>query len=274
MAVTKRSFYVVLAEAIADLEEHGFDNQDRLERWLLQLEQAARGSLVPEYVLVNALRDTLQRVYARATRDGALVRTHPGVSQFTLAQVQHKLRAELDRRILASAQLIKLNREASIRRTLQRFAGWATSIPAGGTEVAKRGKVSQEVRRGIAGLPFEERRVVIDQGHKLAAALNDIIATDGGAIAAQWRHVPEGPPAYDARPAHVARDGEWFLVRDSWALREGLLKRTEVQYTDQVEAPGEFVYCRCSYRYAYNLRDVPEELLTARGRAELERVAS
>jgi len=69
------------------------------------------------------------------------------------------------------------------------------------------------------------------------------VATDGGAIAAVWRHVREGG-GYQARPEHEARNGKIFVVRDNWALLKGLMKLAGAQYTDQIEAPGELVILR------------------------------
>ena len=241
----RAEFYRILTAAIEDLTDHGFDSQVRLEEWLERLRRAAAASLVPEHVLERNLKDVLERVYRRTVEGLKLIQMHPAVSRYTLERVKPKLRAELDRRIMASANLIRLNRQASIERTLQRFAGWATSIPIGGTEVTKKREEQRRIRRGIAGLSFEERRVTIDQGHKLVAAINDIVAQDGGAIALTWRHVNEGPPAYDARPNHVARDGHIFVLRDNWAMQKGLMKLAGRKYYDQVTAVGEEPFCRC-----------------------------
>jgi len=269
----KQAFNATLSLAIDDLLEHGFDSEERVREWQRKLRAAAAESLVPEYVIKRQVDDALVRVYKRWVENPTtLRRRHHGVSMFTLQNVKPKLRAELDRRILASANLIKLNREASIERTLQRFAGWSTSIPIGGTDLQKRKAVKDEVRRGISGLPFEERRVVIDQGHKLVSAVNHIVAKDGGAIAGIWRHVHMGPPAYQSRPAHVARDGEYFLIRDSWAAEQGLVKTRGVTFTVDIEQPGELIFCGCHYEYVYAIGDLPRELLTAKGVEELDRV--
>lgn len=252
--------------------EHGFDSQKRLDDWLERLRRAAVASLVPEHVLERNLKDMLERVYRRTVEGPKLIRMHPGVSRFTLQQVKPKLRAELDRRILASASLIRLNRDASIERTLQRFAGFATSIPIGGTEIAKKREEKRRIRRGIAGLSFEERRVVIDQGHKLAASINDIVAQDGGAIALIWHHVNEGPPAYDARPKHVARDGHIFVLRGNWAMKDGLMKLAGRQYYDQVTAVAQEPFCRCTAEFLFSLSDLPADMLTQKGKRSLEDV--
>lgn len=268
MASDKTRFYEVLTEAVNDLVLHGFDSQQRIDMWLQRLREAARVTLVPPEVLERALKDALVRVYQRTVDGGKLAKMHADLSEFTLSQIKPKLRDELDRRILASASLIKLNREASIQRTLQRFAGWATSIPKGGTEVQKRSEVAKEVRRGIAGLPFEERRVVIDQGHKLVSAINDIVARDGGAIAAIW-HSHWREAGYNFREEHKQRDRHLYVVRNNWALESGFMKLGGSQYTDEISEPGYEIYCRCYYQYVYNLRDLPVIMLTNKGKAAL-----
>jgi hypothetical protein len=262
-------FYGILNAAIDDLLEYGFDSQERLDRWLKRLAATAEISLLSEEKLSAALQTLLQRTFKRATSDREILEVHPGVSAFTLRQVRPKLRQLLDQKIHASAGLIRLNREASIARTLQRFAGWASSVPAGGTEVGKRREVKKQIRRGIASLPFEERRVIIDQGHKLTAAINEVIAVDGGAIAGRWHHVKRGPPSYDARPEHVARDGKVYLLRGSWALQRGFVKPGSVGFSDQITQPGEEIFCSCWYEFIYALRDLPRDMLTAKGKEAL-----
>lgn len=266
----RRRFYEIVSEAVSDLIEHGFDSQERIDRWLIQIRRAAQLALVPEAEIDDFLRKSLGRIFLRATATSALRRKHQDVEPFKLEQIKPGLRAELRRRIATSASLIKLNRAASIERTLQRFAGWASSVPIGGSDVTSRKETVANVRRSIAGLPFEERRVVADQGHKLAAAVNDIVGRDGGAIALVWHHVKEHLPEYDARPSHVARDGKVYLLRDSWAVKDGLVKPGSHQYYDEVTAVGEEISCRCFATYIYVLSALPEDMLTEKGKAMLK----
>lgn len=264
---SRRRFYQIVAAAIADFTEYGFDSQERLERWLAELRRAALAALVPEHALEELLKASLGRAFRAATSAVVLQEKHRGIEPFKLEQIRYGLHAELRRRILSSANLIRLHREASVERTLQRFAGWASSIPAGGTRAVNRSETAEHVRRSIAGLPFEERRVIIDQGHKLVASVNDIVARDGGAIAMVWHHVKEGPPAYAARPEHVARNGKIFVIRDNWALKDGLMKLAGRPYLDEVDQPAEAPFCRCSGRYLYVPSALPPEMWTAKGRA-------
>ena len=236
------SFYDVLTRAVNDLTEHGFDSVERLQFWQDQLRRAAERSMTPPTVLQRMLNEALRAIYRRLVEKGGALKYHRGVERFTLARVAPHLRSELDRRILASADLIKLNREQTIARTLQRFSGWATSIPKGGSEQVRKTETKENIRRGIAGEPFESRRVLIDQGHKLTAAINQTIAEGGGALALVWRsHWRQ--VGYDYREDHKERDGQVYLLRGTWAQERGLIKPGQAGYYDAVTAVGEEVFC-------------------------------
>lgn len=270
-STSRADFYKVLTDAINDMLEHGFDSMDRITLWVERIREAAIRSLVPQRVLETTLVSTFRGIYRQTVERGMILRQHPGVSLFTLERVKPALRAELDRRILASADLIKLNREAAVRDTLQRFSGWATSIPAGGSDAVNRREQKAEIRKPLASLPFRERRVAIDQGHKFSNNLSEILAVEGGALAGIW-HSHWRQINYRFRPDHKERDERLYVVRDNWALERGLMKLGGHEYTDQITKPGEEVYCRCFYQYLYSLRRLPADMLTEKGRAELERV--
>lgn len=262
------TFAETVREAVKRFAERGFTNEAELNDWLARLRRAAEATMASRARMEEMLRDALKAVYKRLVEQQSIFRFHPGISRFTLAQVKPRLHAELTRRILASAQLIKLNREDTIAATLRRFAGWATSIPPGGSDTTSKREAAVEISKAMQRLSFVERRVLTDQGHKLNASINAVLAHDGGAIAAKWNHHHVTYP----RPVHLARDGKVFLVRDSWAQQRGLVKRGANGYTDEIEMVGELPSCRCSYTYLYALRQLPDELLTERGRNALAEV--
>lgn len=266
-----QSFYDILTEAVADITEHGFDSQTRIDFWMEKLRKAAQETLRPPSVMEQMLRDALGALYRKLVERGGILRLNPGVTRFTLEKVKPVLRAELDRRIMASAQLIRLNREQAIAKTLQRFSGWSTSVPKGGSGAVDRRETKDDIRKSLARLPFEERRVLIDQGHKFASALNQTLALDAGAIAAKW-HSNWRQAGYDYREDHRERDGHVYAVRGAWAIDKGLMKIGPNGYTDEITKPAEEPFCRCTYQYLYNLRDLPPDMLTAKGRAELSRI--
>ena len=189
------------------------------------------------------------------------------VSRFDINKIKPKLRAELDKRIVASANLIKLNREEAIEKILRRFSGWATSIPLGGTKSVKKVKEKDDIKKSISKIPFEERRVIIDQTHKLTASIRDIVALDNGAIAAEWNsHWRQAN--YNYRKDHKERDEKVYVIKGSWADNEGYIKAKN-GYIDDITMPGEEVYCRCYYKYIYTLGKMPESMLTKKAKIKL-----
>jgi hypothetical protein len=228
---------------------------------------------------------------------GSSVKLSAGVSRFTLEHVKPHLRGELNRRIMgmaeASADLIGSDREAVIEATLQRFAGWITPMPrdtsskltslpglwvtrvrswlSGGRQRSAEMMYSRELPSELVDAPFEERwrLVMIDQGHKFSSALSEILAKDGGAIAMKWQSSPR-EQNYSSRPDHEERDSVIYTIRDNWALNRGFMKSGAAGYYDEITSIGSEPMCRCNAIWLYNLRDLPDEMLTPKGRAGLE----
>lgn len=264
-------FFSTVSAAVTDMVTHGFDSIDRVSFWIDRIRSSAIRNMVPPDVLERNLNETMRAVHRSKVERAGLLKQHPGVSRFTLEKVAPRLRSELDRRIMASADLIKRNREKAIAETLQRFSGWATSIPAGGSDALSRREAATEIRKALVSLPYRERLVATDQSHKFVANLNEILATDAGAIAARWNS-HAGEAGYNARPSHAARQGRVYLIRDNWASAKGLVKVGPDGYYDQITAAGEEVNCRCWITYLYALRRLPPDMLTQCGAEELQRV--
>lgn len=263
------TYFEVLTAAVNDVAAYGYDSEERIAYWTDQIRRAAERSMRSEAEVEQAVREGMMAVFRRQVEAGGALKANPGVTPFTLQQIRPELHAELERRIAASINLIKLNRPQAVLKTQQRFRGWATSVPKGGTKDVKKVKQKQELRKALSQLPFEERRVIIDQNHKLANAINTTVAENGGAIGGVWHAHGPHQRGYDGRPAHNARDGKFFLVRDSWAHEAGLVKPNANGYTDEVEQPAELPYCRCSWQYKFSLRSIPTDCLTAKGEKAL-----
>ncbi len=265
----RQTFRALLLEGIRKFAESGYRSESDLQEWMQRLEAALEIELPSDEESKVALARILESVYARDMKRGIAKRV-PGVSQYTLSRVAPHLRAELDRRIWAGADLIKLRKRAATQQSLQRFAGWTTSVPPHGFPRIPKNDlrdVAREIGMPVASLKYERRRLAIDQSAKMMSAVSSIVAEGEGAIAAIWHDRGAQDGGYDARPEHLARSGKLFLIRDSWALNDGLIRKGSAKYTDEIEQPAEFVYCSCTYEYVVHLQDLPENLLTAKGRA-------
>ena len=268
--MSRKRFYETVAAAIRDFAIHGYDSQERLDHWRRLLEEAAKASFVDMDQVERDIRRTMVAGYHRLITRGGILKRMPQVHAYTLEKIKPALHSELNRRIMASVDLIKLNRPLAVAKTLQRFTGWASSVPEGGFPkdirkgAFKPADVRKDLHKAMTSLPFEERRVIIDQNAKLFSAINSTVAEAGGAIGAIWQS-HKHQRNYNGRPAHNKRDGHVFLVRDSWAIKKGLVKKGAGDYVDSVEQPGEFVFCRCSWIYIFSLRDLPKDWLTKKG---------
>jgi hypothetical protein len=265
----KRTFRALLLEGISKFAESGYTSEGELQEWLGRLHEALDRELPSDEESKKTLARILEGIYERDMRSG-LVKRVPGVSRYTLDRVAPYLRAELDRRIWAGADLIKLRKRAATQQSLQRFAGWTTSVPPRGFPRIPKNDlrdVVREIGMPIASLKYERRRLAIDQGHKMMAATASVVAEGEGAIAAIWHDRGVEDRGYDARPEHLARSGKLFLIRDSWAIKDGLIRKGSAQYTDEIEQPAQLVYCSCTYEYVVHLQELPDKLLTAKGRA-------
>jgi hypothetical protein len=262
-----KTLYEVLTDAINYYVEKGWDTEKSLLSWSQKLRIAA-GRESPSN---DVTRKYLTSIYSRLVIDGGALRDQPpdGPTKVTLDKIKPDLRKELDRRIFASANLIKLNREQAIERTVQRFQGWVTSIPPDGVSEIDKNAQKSAMRKSVTDLDFISRRVAIDQGHKLASNVKYLLSVQGGAIAIKW-HSNWRRPGYKYREDHKERDELIYLLRDSWALDQGLIKPVNGYY-DEITAAGEEVFCSCQAFPIYAPQKLPDEFLTEKGKREFNR---
>jgi hypothetical protein len=258
------SFRATLDAALRYFALNGYASQEALDGWLLRLRQAAERDLGDPDRVDDAVRVAMEQVYRRLVDSGKIERFVPGVPRYTVDQFRPRMREELDRRILSASGLIRFNRAEAVDSTLRRFAGWATSVPAGGGPVdLTEAKVL--MAKDLRKYRYHRRLVQNDQGHKLVANVAEIAATGAGAIAGRWNsHFRDA--SYDFRQAHKERDGVYYVVRGSWADEQGLISHPD-GYTDEITAPGQEVNCRCWYTWVTSPRNLPGAMLTAKGRA-------
>jgi hypothetical protein len=260
------AFRALLLEGLKRFAEEGPPSDADLANWMDRLQRALEIEVPTDDESRKALRNVLEGIFAREVERGGIAKRVPGIERYTLAQVAPQLRAELDRRIFAAADLIRINKAQRKAQTLQRFAGWITSVPIGGSAATDLRAAAREIGKPMAQVKYEARRVAIDQGHKLSAAVAHVVAQQNGAIAAIWHDRGQYDRGYDARPEHLKRSGKLFLVRDSWAATEGLVRRGGPYYDDLADPVAFLPFCSCWAEWISSPARLPEDLLTAKGR--------
>lgn len=289
------SFFTLLTQAVNYFAQHGFNTKKDLVYWIRLLQASAEKTLPPAQATEKAIRRQLGEVYSRmVTKGGAIkptpmgakispvpfkltstplglpkgIKIVPGVSKFTIDKVKPAARAELERRVFASVNLIKLNREEAISSTLRRFEGWVSSVPPTGAAELDKTELKKHIRAPLATMDFRERQVIMDQTAKFTQALNTSIALHGKALAARW-YSRWKVPHYDYREDHKERDGLYYAVPNNWAIQKGLMKAGPTVFIDQITQPAEEVNCKCSFVYVFGLADLPDEMLTEKGRESI-----
>lgn len=266
------NFTRTVREAVKFFLRNGYTSREELERWQSIIRQAAESETADDYSAM--VSRNLTHAYDLQIGRAAALKRHPGISRFTINYLEPKLRTELDRRILASVDLIKLNRQKAIDTTLSRFSGWASSIPSADS-IALTGiqgtmrETAAHIQKAAEKVDYEARRVMIDQNHKLIANIDNVIATSNNAIAAIW-HSHWRRPNYDYREHHKERDLKTYLIRGNWAQKNGYVKAGPAGYLDEITQPGEEVFCQCYVTYIYNIRSIPEYMLTKKGQKFME----
>jgi len=264
------TFRQVLAAAIAEISASGYVSPERIEEWITKLRNAAERELGPEAAVDRDTQAKLDAIFHRLADAGRIVEYVPDVSRLNIAMVRPQLRAELDRRILAAADLNKVNRREAVEKTLQRFRGYSTSIPPGGDGSIDKREVISSIGMPLAKQKYHRRLVDNDQGHKLLANISSIVAVDAGAIAAKWHSHGEHDRSYDARKEHLARVGKVYAIRDCWAMQQGLMNKGD-GYLDDMDQAGQKPHCRCWCVFLVSPRRLPPAMLNEKGREWVER---
>ncbi|MDN0096605.1 hypothetical protein [Yersinia rohdei] len=265
-------FTRIVREAVKYFLKNGYSSSSELERWQSLIRDAAEGATADDYS--GMVAEKLRHSYERQVTNGSALNRHQGIAHFTIHHIEPQLRAQLDRRILASVDLIKLNRSKAIDTTLSRFGGWASSIPSADT-IALTGNqgtmlaTAKHIQKSAEQMDYEARRVMIDQNHKLISSIDNVIATSNNAIAVIW-HSHWRRPGYHYRVDHKERDLHFYLLRGNWAQKNGYVKSGKAGYLDEVDQFGEKPFCSCYGEYIYNIRSIPEDMLTQKGRKFME----
>lgn len=257
----------LLAAAIRHFAQHGYLNPAEVEEWSHRIQQAADdpAALAAEG---ERVRRMLEGSFKRAFGKGSIRRAHKNIQPWAADRLIPDARAELERRIYAAIDLIRLNKAEATAKTVQRFKGWVTAVPPGGLPDVAVAPIKKDMSKAAREVRWVARRVAVDQTAKMLSNVNDIVATGAGAIAGRWDATFE--IARQHRPEHAKRHNLIYVIRDGWADRDGLIKHPH-GYVDEHDMPAWLINCRCDYEYLYELDDLPAEMLTPKGREALAR---
>lgn len=263
----------ILTGAITDIAVNGYNSEATINRWLMSLQNSLKNYSANLPAARSLVEKSMTQAFNQSFFDSKgnpsakFLQRNRGIDAFTLQRLKPKAQMKLQERIAQNASLIVLDRDAAIADTLKRFQGWTIGQVAQQaitkTEIKKQ---AEAILKPVNNAPrdFVPRRRMIDQNAKMVAAVNDVIAEDGGALAMTWHQNWSANPRnaenagkkdkLSPHKNHEQFDGKTFIRRESWAVKEGLLKKGDLPFLEDLQTfPGHEVYCGCTASYDYSL---------------------
>ena len=278
----------IVASAITDIAVNGYNSEVNISRWLMQIQNALRNytanlptarSLVERSMTASFNQHFFDK---KGNPTPKFLQLNRGIDAFTLQHLKPKAQSKLQERIVQNAQLIVLDRDAAVADTLKRFQGW-TIGQVSAKQLLTKVQVKEQAKLiikpiGNAPSTFIPRRRIIDQNMKMCASVNDLIADDGGALAMTWHQNWSANPrdkGTSEKTNHKQFNGKTYIRRESWAVKEGLLKSGDLPYLEDLGTmPAHEVYCGCTGSYDYSLTAlyrIRPDAFTQKGLAKIGR---
>lgn len=146
-------------------------------------------------------------------------------------------------------------------------------IPIGGTKDKKIKSHIALIKKELRQIVRWEKQFYVYKASAFLAEVKYIFSLQEGPIAAVWRYSwLDEQGEYRKNYDHKILNGKIYAVRDNWAMKEGLMISSEKEFVGDIVRPAQEVGCMCNLQWIYNLRQLPNEMMTQKGRSELERV--
>jgi hypothetical protein len=164
------------------------------------------------------------------------------------------------------------DRIGRVQAMLREFLG---QVPSGGTnDKAIKSRIA-EIKKELRSLAKWDRLFYTYKARSLPAEIEYIFMLAGNPLAAIWQYSDlDAQAEYQKTYDHQQRDGHVYAVRGNWAIEKGLMKVGPAGYLDAVSRPGQELGCMCSLRWVAGVRRLPGDMITDKGRSELDRVAA
>lgn len=267
--------------------------QDRIDKGILN---STSGDLLEE--AQGTLRAEIGEYFKKLRRDKEIYNklavqyrdffqdfqeNHKGITKASIKDLKPKMKKELEKRVTLSFNLMK-NQENELKQKMaSRFLNWVSidSKEVRGNTTSKQSLLNFLDFAKENGIAEDHAKFILkDQTRKMITALDFMVADQNGAIAGVWKNRgdrrvvgnPNGlyPTGNLAHGDHWDRENKVYLFKNSWAVQKGFAK-SDYYYEDLEDGGvGVAIGCRCRLEMIYDLRDLPTEFLTKKGKELLE----
>lgn len=233
--------------------------------------------------LIDSLGPDLRREYKRVYYkfvNGGYKLTHPTIQGYKITDLKPEYRKAVQNSVDNSLALIKTQNAEFMAQMEARFRNWAT-IPSAEIrgDSANPDRMKAYLKNEVLKLPevkesitAHQQFIIVDQTRKLLANMDEITAKQGGAIGFIWHNRRDGrvvgrpggmyPEPTEKHGDHWKREGQLYLIKDSWAVVRKMLKKVDgVLYDTDLDdgKPGIPIGCRCWAEYIYAIELIPEK---------------
>lgn len=229
--------------------------------------------------LTPDLRNEYKKTYYKY-KNGGYAKFHSGIKPYRIESLSPQYRKEVQNAVDNSIGLIKTQNLEFLQEVQNKIRNWST-IPTPETRGQIPGEkkdISTALNTYIKKIPkrYDTKKhrdmILRDQSRKLVSSMNNITAKNGGAIGFIWHNrrdnrVVGNPSGKYPKPTklhgdHWDRENKFYILKSSWAITKGLIKKTknvifDIDIKDGI--PGVAPDCRCYAEYVYNIEDIPEE---------------
>jgi hypothetical protein len=145
-------------------------------------------------------------------------------------------------------------------------------VPVGGSKDKTIKSEITKIKRELRSLTKWNQLFYTYKAASLVSELEYLFSIPNNPIAVVWHYSAlDEQGEYKKTYSHKERDSCVYAVRGNWALEKGLMSAEPNGYIDEISRPKQEVGCMCSIQWLYGLRALPGEMLTAKGKAELQR---
>lgn len=140
---------------------------------------------------------------------------------------------------------------------IKKFIDWANS------DAATKKKSVADIRSVLKSINKWHKGFYTNRAFRFIDDVDIIANIENGAISARWSY----SPPYTEECGHEPLNDQHFLIRDCWAIEQGLINTTNAKFFD--EAPKQKGGCRCCFIFKFRIDQMPDSMLTKKGKESL-----
>lgn len=206
-------------------------------------------------------------------------RNNKGLRGWRLYKLKDQLRKAMRERITNSLLLIKTQNSSRMQTLHSRFLNWLLSPQ----ETRESLRSAMQVGELVSKKDKHFKMILADQTRKMISNFDNIVAEEYKAIGFYWKTrrddrvvgKPGGknPKGNKKHEDHYHRQDKFYFFHNNWAVEKRLVdtKHKDFAWADFEDGmPGQPINCRCYAYNVYELEDIPPQLLTEKGKRNLD----